>query len=523
MSIAKLWASEDSRSSSAIKRAQWAAALSLPFVFPQDGFQGGDALHNPNDSLAARGIINVVGKLRSTIFTGDGWFELDVDPEYKYTAKKEKRYASMAQDLYVESLKIRAALEASSLDKKYRTSSGFFARTTQSLTQLVVTGSTLEGIGLRGNDDFTKRVFRRDQYRTRRDGYGDVLYHVIKESVTVDELGQDVLAKIGPQDKDKPLDLFTSYRRQRDGTWLLQQEVADVIVHEVTHDTPRIFQTDFKRAGGDDYGRGLLELYAGDFTSNDFFAGRMKDWAEAASKFNFLLDRLSQLTPEDLKVPSGRIIPNARVEGGQATDIAILKVDKIADFGVVSQVWERLQMSLAKTMLLDADAAPSGEAGRHSTAWKQTAEQLQGWLGDFYATIVDEQQKPLLWAAIDMGTRTGLLDKGKLVWAEVVSLTGLEAIDKKRRAEAALQLAQLAGSLGPEAARQINVGVLLSLAARTLGVAEPGLVKTPEQLEQEAHRAMADQVKVDAAKAVAQEAARAASGIAQQQAAPAAA
>jgi hypothetical protein len=86
-----------------------------------------------------------------------------------------------------------------------------------------------------------------------------------------------------------------------------------------------------------------------------------------------------------------------------------------------------------------------------------------------------------------------------------------------------LQLAQLAGSLGPEAARQINVGVLLSLAARTLGVAEPGLVKTPEQLEQEARKAMADQVKVQAATSVAQEAARAAGGIAQQQAAPPAA
>lgn len=523
MSIAKLWASEDSRSSSAIKRAQWAASLSLPFVFPQDGFKGGDSLHNPNDSLPARGMYNVVGKLRSTLYTGDGWFELDVDPEYKYTAKVENRYASMAQDLYIESLKIRAALEASSLDKKYRTSSGFYTRITQSLTQLVVTGSTLEGIGLRGNKDYSLRVFRRDQYRTRRDGYGDVLYHVIKESVTLGELEDDVLAKIGPQDEDKPLDLFTSYRRQRDGKWLLQQEIAGVIVHEETHETPRIYQTDLKKAPGDDYGRGLVELYAADFISNDFFAGRIKDYTEGASKFNLMIDRLSQLTPEDLNVPSGRIIPNARIENGVCQDVAILQLNKNADMTVANQVWERLQMSLAKTMLLDADAAPSGEAGRHSTAWKQTAEQLQGWLGDFYATIVDEQQKPKLWAAIDMGTRTGLLDKRKLVWAEVVSLTGLEAIDKKRRAEAALQLAQLAGSLGPEAARQINVGVLLSLAARTLGVAEPGLVKTPEQLEQEARRAMADQVKVQATTSVAQEAARAAGGIAQQQAAPAAA
>ena len=83
-----------------------------------------------------------------------------------------------------------------------------------------------------------------------------------------------------------------------------------------------------------------------------------------------------------------------------------------------------------------------------------------------------------------------------------------------------MQLAQLAGAMGEQAVKQLDQNVLLSLAARSLGVAEPGLIKTPAQLEQEARKAMADQVKADGATAVIQEAARAAGGIAQQQAAP---
>ena len=214
------------------------------------------------------------------------------------------------------------------------------------------------------------------------------------------------------------------------------------------------------------------------------------------------------------------VIVGGRVENGELQDVALLGVKQLTNIAVTENTLNRVQANLGKTMLLDADAAPKGEAGRHSTAWKQTAEQLQGWLGDLFSTIHDQQQKPLLWAAIDMGTRSGLLDAKKMKFADVVSTTGLAAINQKRRAEGAIQLAQLAGAMGEQAVRQLDQGVLLNLAARSLGVTEPGLIKTPQQLEQEARKAMADQVKMEGATAAIQESARAAGSIAQQQAAP---
>lgn len=519
MSIQKLFDEGTAIASEYLDRARWAASVSLPFVMPEQGFTPGNKLRNPNNSLAARGVVNVVGKLRSVLFPGDGWFELDLEPEQKYNVSPDD-YQAIVQALFVEGIKIQAALESSHVKRKRRVIPGFYAQTGISLTQLIVTGSTLEGIGLRGNDDYSKRVFARDQYRTWRDAYGDVWQHTIKECVHPDRLPEDIRAKIEVKDGEREVDVYTLYRRQSDDTWVLTQEINDEQVYEAEHATARLFQTDFKRAGNDHYGRGLIELHAGDFESNEFFAGRMKDWAEHASKFNPVIGTGSTLRPEDLAVESGRIIVGGRVEGGRLADVAMLGVEKLADFQVVSQVWNRCQEDLSKTMLLDADAAPKGEAGRHSTAWKQTAEQLQGWLGDLFSTIHDQQQKPLLWAAIDMGTRSGLLDSRKMKYADVVSTTGLAAINQKRRAEGAIQLAQLAGAMGEQAVRQLDQGVLLNLAARSLGVTEPGLIKTPAQLEQEARKAMADQVKMEGATAAIQESARAAGSIAQQQAAP---
>ena len=518
MSIQKLFDQGTGDASEVLDRARWAASISMPFVMPEQGYQAGDRLRNPNNSLAARGIANCVGKLRSVLFPGDGWFELDVEPESKYAISPEE-YTVIVNALYVEGVKIQAAIESSHVKSKRKVVPGFYAQTGISLTQLLITGSTLEGIGLRGNEDFAKRVFSRDQYRTRRDAYGEVDYHVIKECVNPARLPADIQAQIEVKEGED-VDVFTLYKRQSDDSWVLTQEIQDKQVFEAQHETARIFQTDFKRAGNDHYGRGLIELHGGDFESNEFFAGRMKDWAEHASKFNPVIGTGSTLRPEDLAIESGKIIVGGRVEGGRLQDVAMLGVEKLADFQVVQQVWMRCQDDLSKTMLLDADAAPKGEAGRHSTAWKQTAEQLQGWLGDLFSTIHDQQQKPLLWAAIDMGTRSGLLDAKKMKFADVVSTTGIAAINQKRRAEGAMQLAQLAGAMGEQAVKQLDQNVLLSLAARSLGVAEPGLIKTPQQLEQEARKAMADQVKADGATAVIQEAARAAGGIAQQQAAP---
>lgn len=518
MSIQKLFDQGTGDASEVLERARWAASISMPFVMPEQGYQPGDRLRNPNNSLAARGIANCVGKLRSVLFPGDGWFELDVEPETKYRLPPEE-YTLWVNLLYVEGVKLQAAIESNHVKAKRKVVPGFYAQTGISLTQLLITGSTLEGIGLRGNEDFAKRVYSRDQYRTRRDAYGEVDYHVIKECVNPARLPAEIQAQIEAKEDDD-VDVYTLYKRQSDDTWVLTQEIQDKTVFEAQHETARIFQTDFKRAGNDHYGRGLIELHGGDFESNEFFAGRMKDWAEHASKFNPVIGTGSTLRPEDLAVESGKIIVGGRVEGGRLQDVAMLGVEKLADFQVVSQVWSKCQDDLSKTMLLDADAAPKGEAGRHSTAWKQTAEQLQGWLGDLFSTIHDQQQKPLLWAAIDMGTRSGLLDSKKMKFADVVSTTGLAAINQKRRAEGAIQLAQLAGAMGPEAVKQINQSVLLSLAARSLGVTEPGLIKSPEQLEQEARKQLADQVKADGATAVIQEAARAAGGIAQQQAAP---
>jgi hypothetical protein len=519
MSIQKLFDEGTAIASEYLDRARWAASVSLPFVMPEQGFTPGNKLRNPNNSLAARGVVNVVGKLRSVLFPGDGWFELDLEPEQKYNVSPDD-YQAIVQALFVEGIKIQAALESSHVKRKRRVIPGFYAQTGISLTQLIVTGSTLEGIGLRGNDDYSKRVFARDQYRTWRDAYGDVWQHTIKECVHPDRLPEDIRAKIEVKDGEREVDVYTLYRRQSDDTWVLTQEINDEQVYEAEHATARLFQTDFKRAGNDHYGRGLIELHAGDFESNEFFAGRMKDWAEHASKFNPVIGTGSTLRPEDLAVESGRIIVGGRVEGGRLADVAMLGVEKLADFQVVSQVWNRCQEDLSKTMLLDADSAPKGEAGRHSTAWKQTAEQLQGWLGDLYSTIADEQQKPLLWAALDMGSRTGLVDSKKVKYAEVVSLTGLSAIDRKRQAEAIIPFAQYLSTLGPEALRVIDTTVAAQMGARALGIKEPGLVKTPARLEQEARKAMADQVKMEGATAAIQESARAAGSIAQQQAAP---
>lgn len=67
----------------------------------------------------------------------------------------------------------------------------------------------------------------------------------------------------------------------------------------------------------------------------------------------------------------------------------------------------------------------------------------------------------------------------------IEALTGFAALTREREATSAMTLVQVLAQLGPQAIQRINEDVLINLITRGLGISEPGLVKTAEQIAQE--------------------------------------
>lgn len=488
-----------------LNRARWCAKMSLPYLMQDDGFVPGQSIPNPNTSLGGRGVVNVAGKMRSALYD-DMWFELDVDPRDRW-AMPPAHYQGLRDFLFIQEVKLIALLESQSIGSN-RMCAGFQTAKRRSITQLVATGSTLESLGMRNDDegkpDFALRVYNRDQYVTWRDPYGFAFAYGVKEQMYPEHLSQEQLSKTGidPTEDGKEPQTFDSYLiyeyQPQTKKWVYRQEANSKVYNEGEHNVARMFGTEFEMEAGGQMGRGLIELCAGDLSAYDDIWGYFKDWCKAASKLHPAIDANSSVRPSDLEKPSGEAIPNAKVENGKVSDVGFINIDKMADFKVVIEGIERLRKELGASMLMESESAPTGEAGRHSYGWKVVMEQLQGLTGGVHASIADENQIPTIRAGMDIAVQLGLFNKKTMDTTRVVSTSGLEALGRKKRLETTLSFAQLAEALGPEAMARIDKGVLLRFAARQQGVDEPGLVRTDAQMQQIQASSAAMQAKQEA-------------------------
>lgn len=482
---------DDANRQESLQRARLCAKLTKPWVLPPDGHESDHALPENFQSVGSRGITNMEGRLLLALWPpGVPWFQFKLSPEIEYAPDVDPGILNAIKELlFLRELTVQAVLESAALnDKSKKRRSGFRTRKRMALTQILVTGDVLEQL----TDDYRIKTFRRDQYVTRRDSAGDVLYHIVRERIDPLTLTDGQLA-IAELDKDKLADERVDKRMQdiytriewqpRAKNWLIQQEVNGHIIVESEESVTPYFSTPFELAPGDHYGRGFVEQNVGDFRSTDELEERLLDFAAMASKFLVARDASSMVRDEDLEKPSGSII-EARVSGGHVQDIGMLRVDKAQDFNVVWTSIQHKTMELNKAMLMEAELQPRGD---RVTALQisRIAAEIDGALGGLYAPVADEQQVPLLRRTVWQLERDNLLATLPDEAVTVDYMTGIAALGREVNMQRVLNLTQVIGQLGPEAMARINMGVLIDVLRRYGNIHEPGLIKSDEQLAQE--------------------------------------
>jgi hypothetical protein len=475
-----------------LDRARFCASLTKPWILPPDGWTESEKLPETFSSLAARGITNLEGRLLLAIFPppGQPWFKLKPSGTMKFDPSIEPEMIQEFQKgLHLQELMILAQLEKVNLESgKNGRRTGFRSRMRLALSQLLITGDVLMHI----SDDFDIRVFRRDNYVTKRNPAGDVMYHITREQIdpltlpekylVAAEMSQDELSS--QRCDDRLTDLYTMVEwNPLNKHWVITQEMNGFVVNELTEKISPYMSVTYALPPAADYGRGLVEENLGDVRSMNELTERILDFAAIASKQLFALDYNSQVRPQDLASPTGSVI-QARVQGGQISDIGMLRADKLTDFNVVSSTRENIRRDLAVTMLMEAETTPTGE---RVTAYQvqRVAMELEGALGGLYAPIADSMQMPLVERVRHVLVRKGLLVDLPDEAVEINAVTGVQALANESDQAKVMQLLQTIAQLGPETMARLDTGVLLDLLMRQSGIYEPGLVKSQEQIEEE--------------------------------------
>jgi len=342
--------------------------------------------------------------------------------------------------------------------------------------------------------DYRLKQFRRDMYVTRRNSPGEVLYHITRQKLDSLSMTTEMLDRAGlePEQTDpntdpgkRVVDIYTRCQWQPlSKMWLIEQEVNDNIIAESTEPVSPFFSTAFELAPEEHYGRGFIELNLGDARSLNELSLRILDFAAVHSKILWAKDYSSNIRDVDFAKPSGEVI-QARVSGGAVQDAAILQANNAQSFQVVGAAHTAVHSDLSKAMLIESEITPTGE---RVTAMQvqRVAQELDGALGGVYAPIADEQQIPMLRRLMWQLQRDQLILPVQDGAVEMNAKTGLAALSSQSKANDMLTFAQIITQLPPQVAAKIDWNVFTDILVRVYNISERGLIKSKEQMDQEA-------------------------------------
>lgn len=487
-----------------VERAHWAAALTVPAMLPPEGFDGESRVTENYQSIGARIISNLQGKLLTSIFPiGRSWVRYEVDADVR--AEMDDETLQQVEDqLYLREIMLRSSIESAEPGARRRGFGGFRAGKRTTLGRLLVCGDTLEFM----DDQFRVKSYRNDMYTQRRDSTGDVLYHCIKERIDPITLDEDELETVGHsredlQDQDaydRMDDLFTRVQWQPLAkSWLIEQEMRGEVFRTSEEPISPFFSTAYDLIVPEHYGRGFVELmlYA-DLRSSDRLTERILEFAALACKHHPVIDKASNITEDDLAKKSGYVIMGGDVNGGVVSDIGWFRADRLPEFSMVKDVLKTVDDRLGSAGLLDSASVRDSERTTAYEIQNVTLRELEGALGGVYAAIADEQQIPLAERAEHLLAR-------KKGWPKLPSsvristVTGLAALNREADAQRSLRMLEIVGQLPPEMQAHINRRVLLQILVHDSGLDRPDIILTEEQFRKAAEEAAAQQMQMAAA------------------------
>lgn len=468
-----------------LMRAIECSKYTIPTLIPPFGHNRGTKYYTPYQSVGARGVNNLASKLLLALLPPNSpFFKLQIDDfTLEELTKQEGMRAKVEEALNKIERAVQGEVEAGAIR----------VAAFEALKYLIVSGNALLYLPKEGG----MRVFNLHRYVVQRDAMGNVTDIVVKEQVSPSTLPEDTQALLGFTDsleaeaKDageraKTVDLFTHIYREGN-QWEVYQEAKGLTLPDSVGSYPLDkspwIPLRFVRIDGEDYGRGYVEEYIGDIKSLEGLSQAIVEGSAAAAKLLFLVNPNGTTNPEDLaKADNGAFV------AGTEQDVTVLQLQKFNDFRVAQETASKIEERLAFAFMLNSAIQRSGERVTAEEI-RYMANELEAALGGIYSILSQEFQLPLvnrLMFAMERAKKLPALPKGSV---KPVIVAGMEAIGRGNdfnKLNQFLAFAVQVANMPPE----IDKADALTRGGTSLGIDMKGLVKSPEQLQQEQQQAM---------------------------------
>jgi hypothetical protein len=472
-----------------LERARKCAELTIPTLLPPDGHSSSTTYYTPWQGVGARGVNNLASKLLLSLLPPNSpffRFAIDDFTMEEITGQKGMR-AQVEKGLSKAERAIMAKMERMGLRPHV------FA----SLKHLLVSGNVI--LYLPKENDAV-RVYRLDSFTVKRDLNGNVLEVICKDEVSPLSLSDDereylnessMSSPAKDEGADRNVEVYT--RMYRDGpNWHLCQEINGKEVEGSRGKWPLekspMLVLRWTSIDGEDYGRSYVEEYLGDLISLEGLSKAIVEASAVAAKVVYLVNPNGITDAADLtRAESGDVI------AGREEDVSALQSEKQADMRIAYEAASRLTDRLSQAFLLASSVQRQAERVTAEEI-RVMASELEDALGGVYSLLSQEFQLPLVRRVMDImvkGKELPKLPEG-IVTPQIV--TGLDALGRGHDLQKYRLFMETIAPLGPEAVAQfMNVPDFIERIATSLGIDSDGLVKGPDQLQQEQEAAQEQQ------------------------------
>lgn len=456
-------------------RAEKCAKYTIPMSFPKETDTSSTNYETPYQSIGARGVNNLTSKLMLALFPPNApFFRLSLgdevqmalgdDPETKQQWEEALSKIERKIQSYMENHQIRTTMS-------------------EALLQLIIAGNVLLFLP---PAEGGMRLYRLNSYVISRDGIGNVIEIVAKETLAYAALPEEAqsLLKDDEVDPDKSYEIYT-HTYLEDGVFKSYQEIEGEIIGGSEQTYPRDkspwIPLRLKKMDGESYGRSFVDEYLGDLKVLEALCKSVAQVAAVASNILYLVNpnavtRISELS----KAKSGDFIR------GKIEDIQVLQVNKTSDLQIASAEIQQIEGRLSYAFLLNSAVQRNAERVTAEEI-RYVASELEDTVGSIYSILSQELQLPLVKRVMTQMTREGAIPdmpegaKG----VEPMIVTGIEALGRGHdlnNLDTFIRYAQVF----PEAF-QMNVkqAEILRQIATSLGIDAASVVKSDEEIQQE--------------------------------------
>jgi len=499
------WVKLDSARSEQLKRKRDCAELTLPYLLPREGRKPGQSLYSPFSSDGSRGAKTLAAKLALALFPPQrAFFELTYDEAALTVAEADD---PKVRDQVEEVLRpnVTTIMHEFDASKPRKPINGL-------LLDLIVVG---DGLGIWESLEAPMRVIRPDSFVARRNGRGEVIEIVIHEMIGIESLPSDVQAQVRGRVKEgeanNELDLYTHILQQGNG-FTTKQEVLGIAFNAGSFPTweksPFVGPFRWHSIDGENYGISHVEDNLGTLRTVEGLSKLLVQGSAALAKINVLVDPSTGLRPKDLtEADNGEVL--ACSLGGAVPFTVVTGDGKAVDFQVVNSLLNAEKASLRASFLQTESIQRDAERVTAEEI-RMLAQELENALGGVYTALAEEFQTTILKRLIHLikTEKPDALPAVEVDGVETALLTGLRALGAGHEMNNLQQFIATATQV-PGAEAYLNVGTILTQMAKHLGT-QTNIIRSNEEVQQQAAQAQQAQMMQSVAPGVAQEAAKSA-------------